>query len=93
MDIRIDPHTLERAEQRGTNAEEIIDVIRTGFAISAKYGRIGRAKVYDFGQTRYNNYYVQKRVEVYYVLEGRNITTVTAYVFYGTWEDQDASSL
>jgi hypothetical protein len=31
--IIIDPHTLERAEERGTNAEEIEDVVRTGFPI------------------------------------------------------------
>ena len=27
MEIRIDPHTLERAEERGTTAEEIREVI------------------------------------------------------------------
>jgi hypothetical protein len=27
MRIQIDPHTLERAEERGTNGEEIKDVI------------------------------------------------------------------
>ena len=48
MKVQIDPHTLERAEERGTNEDEIKDVIKTGFAISAKYGRIGKAKVYDF---------------------------------------------
>ena len=38
MKVQIDPHTLERAEERGTNEDEIKDVIKTGFAISAKYG-------------------------------------------------------
>jgi len=47
MEIRIDPHTLERADERGTNEEEIEDVIKTGFAIVGKYGRRGRAKIYD----------------------------------------------
>jgi hypothetical protein len=36
MDIFIDPHTLERAEERGTDENEIIDVINTGFSIPAK---------------------------------------------------------
>ena len=40
MGIQIDMHTLERAEGRGTNEDEIEDVIRTGFAIPAKYGKI-----------------------------------------------------
>jgi hypothetical protein len=33
MDVLIDPHTLVRAEERGTNAEEIKDVIETGLMV------------------------------------------------------------
>jgi hypothetical protein len=86
MEIQIDPHTLERAEERGTNEIEIKDVIQAGFSISAKYGRIGKAKVYDFKNNRYNKYYEHKRVEVFYMIEGEKIITVTVYVFYGKWE-------
>lgn len=86
MEIQIDPHTLERAEERGTNEKEIKDVIETGVTIPAQYGRIGKAKVYDFGQERYGKYYEQKRVEVFYIIEENRIITVTVYVFYGKWE-------
>jgi len=86
MEIRIDQHTLERAEERGTNENEIIDVINTGFSISSKYGRIGRAKIYNFKQRRNRKYYEQRRVEVFYIIEKDKIVTVTAYVFYGKWE-------
>ncbi len=86
MDILIDPHTLEQAEDRGATEKEIEDVIRTGFSVPAKYGRIGKAKVYDFKQNRHNKYYEQKRVEVFYLIEGNKIITVTVYVFYGKWE-------
>ena len=48
MEIKTDSYTLERAEERGTNEEEIKDVINTGFSIPAKYGRIGKAKTYVF---------------------------------------------
>jgi hypothetical protein len=48
MKINIDPHTLERAEERGASEEEIEDVINTGFVIPAKYNRKGKAKIYDF---------------------------------------------
>jgi len=85
MDIQIDPHTLERAEERGTNEEEIVDVINTGFHISAKYGRVGKAKIYDFKKKRQNKYYEQKRVEVFYIIEENVTVTVTVYVFYGKW--------
>ena len=86
MDIQIDPHTLERAEERGTNEDEIKNVIETRFSISAKYGRSGKAKVYDFKQNRQDKYYDQKRVEVFYLIEANKIITVTVYVFYGKWE-------
>ena len=65
MQIQIDRHTLERAEERGTTEAEIEEAILSGFAIPAKYGRIGKAKIYDFKQNRHNRYYEQKRVEVF----------------------------
>ncbi len=86
MEIQIDFHTLERAEERGTTEAEIKDVIRTGSSIPAKYGRMGKAKVYDFKKNRHNRYHEQKRVEVFYLIEEGKIITVTVYVFYGKWE-------
>ena len=86
MEIQIDQHTLERAKERGTSKNEIIDVIDTGFSISAKYGRIGRAKIYNFKQRRNRKYYEKRRVEVFYIIEKDKIVTVTVYVFYGKWE-------
>ncbi len=91
MKIQIDPHTLQRARERGTNAKEVREVISTGFTIPAKYGRRGKAKVYDFKQQRNGKYYEQKRVEVIYVIEGDVIITVTVYVFYGKWKRSHAS--
>ena len=85
MDIQIDPHTLERAEERGTNEKEIVDVINAGFHIPAKYGRVGKAKIYDFKKKRQNKYYEQKRVEVFYIIEENVTVTVAVYVFYGKW--------
>jgi hypothetical protein len=87
MKIQIDPHTLERAEERGTNENKIMDVIQTGFVIPAKHGRVGKAKIYEFKKTRHNKYYEQKRVEVIYTIEGNKLITVTVYVFYGSWRE------
>ena len=88
MDILIDPHTLERAEERGTNKKEIIDVLHTGFSIPAKYDRLGKAKNYKFQQERHGRSYKQKRVEVFYTIEENIMITVTVYVFYGKWEEE-----
>ena len=93
MKIQIDPHTLERAEERGTNEEEIKDVIESGFSIEAKHGRFGKAKVYPYNQIRGGRFYEQKRVEVIYTIKEDTIITVTVYVFYGKWEVKDENLL
>ncbi|MDA3792674.1 MAG: DUF4258 domain-containing protein [Elusimicrobia bacterium] len=88
MEIQIDSHTLKRAKQRGTNKQEIKDVISNGSTIPAKYDRKGKAKVYSFKQKRLGKYYKQKKVEVYYIEENNVIVTVTVYVFYGEWKEE-----
>lgn len=93
MEIRTDPHTLERAEERGTNKEELKDVINNGFPIAAKHGRRGKAKVYDYKAERHGKYYEQRKVEVIYAVEKETAVTVTVYVFYGKWEEQSADSV
>jgi len=86
VEIQIDPHTLERALERGTSEAEIEDVIRRGVPIPARRGRLGKVKVYAFQQERNGKYYEQKRVEVIYTVERGIVVTVTVYVFYGKWE-------
>jgi len=86
MRIFISQHTKERALERGTNKKEILEVLTSGFSIPAKYGRKGKAKVHDFGRTRLNRFYEQKKVEVFYIDEDDDIIVLTVYVFYGKWE-------
>ncbi len=93
MRIQIDPHTLERAEERGTNEQEIRDAINVGFPIPGKRDRMGKGKIYEFKQEWLNKYYEQKSVEVFYIIEANVIITVTVYVFYGKWEGKDAGSI
>jgi hypothetical protein len=85
MEIQIDPHTLERAEERGATKEEIIDVIANGTPILARHGRLAKAKIYPYKEIRGKKFYEQKRVEVIYVTEQNTVVTVTVYVFYGNW--------
>jgi hypothetical protein len=93
VNIQIDPHTIERAAQRGASEEEIRDVIQTGFLVPAKYGRMAKAKVYSYEQIRHGKHYEQKRIEVVYTGENDTIVTITVYVFYGKWERSDADPL
>jgi len=66
MAIRISPHALERAEERGTDEAEINEVLASGFSVPARCGRIGKGKVYEFGGVRRGKHYDQKYVEVFY---------------------------
>lgn len=85
MNIQIEPHTLQRAEERGTNIEEIKIVLEQGEEIPARGNRKAKAKVFIFKKERLGKYYEEKRVEVIYVEEKETIITVTVYVFYGKW--------
>ena len=87
MEIEIDPHTIERAGERGTSLEEIEEVIRTGHPMEARAGRLCKFKVFEFSGHWRGRYYEQKRVEVVYTVEGGAIITVTVYVFYGRWRE------
>jgi hypothetical protein len=87
MKIQIDPHTLERAIERGISIAEIEDVIKSGTLILAKYGKTGKSKVFDFKKTRNGKFYDQKKIDVFYLIEDNVTITVTAYAFYGTWEE------
>lgn len=87
MKIQIEPHTLQRAEERGTTIEEIQIVLEQGMEIPARGNRKAKAKVFTFKKERLGKYYEDKRVEVIYVEEADTIITVTVYVFYGEWKD------
>jgi len=87
MKIQIEPHTLQRAEERGTNIEEIQIVLEHGTDIPARGNRKAKAKVFSFKRERLGKYYEEKRVEVIYLEEENIIITVTVYVFYGEWKD------
>ncbi|MCL4378065.1 MAG: DUF4258 domain-containing protein [Actinobacteria bacterium] len=86
MKIKIEPHTLHRSKERGTNKKEIIDVIETGREVPAKYGYMARFKIFNFNSKWLGKYYRQKTVKVFYTMKKNTIITVTVYVFYGKWK-------
>ncbi|MEW5900085.1 MAG: DUF4258 domain-containing protein [Acidobacteriota bacterium] len=86
MSIIISPHAAEKAASRGTTKREIIEVLRSGSPIAAKYKRSGKAMIFPFSGERLGRFYDHKRVEVFYVQEGNDIIVITVYVFYGKWE-------
>ncbi len=87
MEIRIEPHTLKRAMERGASRDEITETINNGFPVSAKSGRKAKELVFDFKQERNGKYYEQKKIEAYFIIENNIIITITVYVFYGKFKN------
>ena len=53
----------------------------------------GKPRYIEFKQKRHDKHYEQKKVEVFYTVVKDVIITVTVYVFYGKWEEEDANRL
>lgn len=85
MKIIIDPHTLQRAAERGALENEIIDTIINGNEEPAKGNRFSKSKIFLFGKSRNEKYYEHKKIQVIFVIEKETIITVTVYVFFGKW--------
>jgi len=68
--IRTEPHTLERACERGATAEQIEDFLRTVTPVPAGAGRLTKVKVYDYHGVWKGRHYDQQMVKVVYVVEG-----------------------
>lgn len=83
MDIQIEPHTLQRALERGATKEEIVEVLESGTNILGKFDRLGKSKIFQFNAERIGKYYEEKKVEVFYLIQNSKVFTVTVYVFYG----------
>lgn len=83
MIIQIEPHTLQRASERGASESEIKETIEKGTNILGRSGRLGKAKIFPFNKERNGRFYEQKKLEVYYIIENQIIITITIYVFYG----------
>jgi hypothetical protein len=83
--IRIEPHTLKRAAERGADQDEIIETLKNGFDVLAKHDRLSKEKVFPFNTVRNNKYYEEKKIQVIYTIENNEIVTITVYVFYGKW--------
>ena len=83
MRIQLEPHTLQRAIERGATESEILETLEGGVNIVAKKGRLAKAKAFTFNTERNGKYYDEKKLEVYYLIENGIIITITVYVFYG----------
>ncbi|MBF0465967.1 MAG: DUF4258 domain-containing protein [Nitrospirae bacterium] len=76
------PHAKERLTERGATEQEAISTVQNGEMFTAKFGRTGFRRNFNFaGQWRGRHYEI-KQVEVYAVKEDGNwiiITVITRY--------------
>jgi len=86
MAIRIDPHSLDRAKERGASEEEILDVLAQPNPVPTRGNRFRKSRVFAFDAEWNGVVYQQKKVDVVYVHEGNDIVTVTVIVSFGKWE-------
>jgi hypothetical protein len=85
MDIKIEPLLLEKANQDGATEEEIDATIRTGKDLNSESGHLGKTKTFPFLAERDNEFVEQKKIDVYFSVENKLITTLEINVFYGTF--------
>ena len=86
MEIRIEPHTLIRANERGASEDEIKQVLNVGLKIPVSKNRFAKSIVFNFNSIWNNKFDEQKKIDVIYTIDNNLIVTVTVYVFYGKWE-------
>lgn len=81
--INIDSHALERAEQRGTNEEEIKETVLSGEKFPAKRNRVGFRRNFAYRNEWEGRYFENKQLEVFAAeeLNGWYVVTVITKFF------------
>lgn len=75
-------HSELQMEIRGTNREEVIETIKTGEEIPAKYNRIAYRKNFSYNDIWEGKFYHIKQVMPIVVIEKNVKTVITVYTFY-----------
>jgi len=85
MEINFDPRTLQLAKEKGATEEEIDATIRTGKDLNSESGRLGKTRTFPFHAEWQNEFFDHKKLDVYFTVENKLITTLDIDVFYGTF--------
>jgi hypothetical protein len=85
MDIKIEPLILKKATEEGATEEEIDATIRTGKDLNSESGRLGKTRTFTFKKERNNIFFEQKKLDVYFSVENKLITTLDVDVAYGSF--------
>lgn len=76
------PHARERMAERGATEDEVVATVERGEAFSAKFGRAGFRRNFQFDGIWRGKQYATKQIEAIAVKEGNDwmvVTVVTKY--------------
>jgi hypothetical protein len=80
--VYISTHAREQIDERGADENEVIETIRTGERVPAKYGRQGYRKNFQYNQVWGRRTYAIKQILAIVAEEADQLVLVTAYTFY-----------
>jgi len=61
--VELHPHARERASERETTEEEIVETVRTGESYPVKFGRMGFRKTFKYARIWRGRRHANKEVE------------------------------
>ena len=82
MSVTIHPHAVQRASERGADAEEITDTVKSGEEFPAKFARTGFRKNFLFNSKWNGKYYTTKQIESYCVKDKNKWLVISIIVKY-----------
>lgn len=85
MEVIFTEHALDRIKERGTDVDEVREVLTIGHSVEAKTGRNAKELIFEYNCEWLGKYYKQKKVRVIFVEEDNYAIVITAYVYFGYW--------
>ncbi len=82
MVIRINPHAIERMQERGATEKEIKETIKDGEMFPSKFNRIGYRRNFVYNNFWEKKKYSTKQIEAYTVKEENTFIVITVLVKY-----------
>ncbi len=82
MNVRIHPHAEQRVTERGATISEVVATVLGGGRFSAKHGRTGFSRNFQFGGEWLGRTYANKQVLAYAEPEPEGWLVITVIVKY-----------
>jgi len=77
MIVRLDPHAIEKMEERGVTQEEVVGTVERGEDFPAKLGRTGFRRNFEYNDVWNGKWYGTKQVEAFAVREDDGWLVIT----------------